>query len=203
MASSNAAVLLTWSDSGTIATVVTTGFSGSHSGRSGASATFGSNDGTFGANLAGAPTTAGTSFVKNNSTVSLTMTNNTGSAYSIDSLHWDLGVRNTSLNAFTVTYVSGGLGPASTVIDTKTGLAAQGSGSLFDAYDYDYTLSSFLADTTLEDGESAVFTFAFSGGSNNNSSIFDNIAFQGTLIPEPSSALLGGLGLLALLRRRR
>ena len=31
----------------------------------------------------------------------------------------------------------------------------------------------------------------------------DNIAISGTIVPEPSAALLGGLGLLALLRRRR
>ncbi len=31
----------------------------------------------------------------------------------------------------------------------------------------------------------------------------DTVSFNGTVIPEPSSALLGGLGLLALLRRRR
>ncbi|HSP42161.1 MAG TPA: hypothetical protein VLO11_04780 [Luteolibacter sp.] len=32
---------------------------------------------------------------------------------------------------------------------------------------------------------------------------FDNISITGTAIPEPRAALLGGLGLLALLRRRR
>lgn len=32
---------------------------------------------------------------------------------------------------------------------------------------------------------------------------FDNISITGTAIPEPSVALLGGLGLLALMRRRR
>ncbi len=32
---------------------------------------------------------------------------------------------------------------------------------------------------------------------------FDNVRLDGTLVPEPSTALLGGLGVLALLRRRR
>ncbi len=32
---------------------------------------------------------------------------------------------------------------------------------------------------------------------------YDNVRLDGTLVPEPSTALLGGLGMLALLRRRR
>ena len=32
---------------------------------------------------------------------------------------------------------------------------------------------------------------------------YDNVRLDGTLVPEPSSALLGGLGLLLMLRRRR
>lgn len=60
------------------------------------------------------------------------------------------------------------------------------------------------ADTTLAGGESAIFTIVFSGAASvSNSSAFDNLAFQGTVIPEPSTALLGGFGILLLLRRRR
>ena len=76
---------------------------------------------------------------------------------------------------------------------------------MFDAYDYDYTLSSFLSDTTLGNTESAIFTFAFThtAGTGANSAIFDNIAFEGAVVPEPSSAVLLGLAGLALLLRRR
>ncbi len=35
------------------------------------------------------------------------------------------------------------------------------------------------------------------------STTFDNISVTGTLIPEPSAALLGGIGALMLLRRRK
>lgn len=42
------------------------------------------------------------------------------------------------------------------------------------------------------------------GGNNNNRHAFlDDVTLTGTVIPEPSAALLGALGLLALLRRRR
>lgn len=43
-------------------------------------------------------------------------------------------------------------------------------------------------------------------GDNKNTTLYtfiDNVTLTGTAIPEPSSALIGGLGVLALLRRRR
>jgi len=202
---SDASTFVTWTGTSETAAVVTTGFTGSHSGRSGSAGGFGSDDGTFGAGLSGAPTTAGTSFVKTGTTITMTLSNNTGSDYNISALRWDLGVRDNSVTGFTVTYLSGGLGPVSTVIDTQSSIASLGSTSLFDAYDYDYTLSSSLSDTTLGNAESAVFTFAFThtAGTGANSAIFDNIAFEGTVVPEPSSIALIGLGGLALFFRRR
>ena len=126
--SSQAATLVTWTDTSETAAVVTTGFTGSHSGRSGSNAGFGSSDGTFGSGLSGAPTTAGSSFVKTGTTITMTLNNNTGSDYNITDLRWDLGRRDNSVTGFTVTYVSGGLGPASTVIDTQSSIASQGGG---------------------------------------------------------------------------
>jgi hypothetical protein len=124
--------------------------------------------------------------------------------YSIDSLHFDFGVRTNGPNSFTANYTSGGLGPAPALIDTQTGLAQQNStnGNLFQ---FDYTLSSSLTDTTLAAGESAVFTINFSDttGSGSSLSLIDNVAFQGTVVPEPSSIALIGLGGLALFFRRR
>ncbi len=44
----------------------------------------------------------------------------------------------------------------------------------------------------------------YTGGSNTGRWIYlDNMTFTGEAIPEPSAALLGGIGMLALLRRRR
>lgn len=43
----------------------------------------------------------------------------------------------------------------------------------------------------------------YEGSSSDWQGGFGEVRFEGTLVPEPSTALLGGLGLLALLRRRR
>ncbi len=63
--------------------------------------------------------------------------------------------------------------------------------------------------TSLQDLTNTTVEFRFYTGDNSTASTrehrFDNIELTGdiTVIPEPASALLGGLGLLALLRRRR
>jgi len=173
---------------------------------------FGSTDGDFGAALSGASTGLGGILVRENGSnlvVPLVITNNTGSSYSIDSLHFDFGVRVSSPNSFTLTYTSGGLGVAGTQIDSQSGLAdlvgvSQGEDQ-GDYYDFDYNLASYLTDTTLDDGESATFTWVFSGHTSaSGSSIVDNFAVQGAVVPEPASlALLAmGIGMVALRRRR-
>lgn len=47
------------------------------------------------------------------------------------------------------------------------------------------------------------FANAFGVGSSGREAYFTNGSLAIVVIPEPSAALLGGLGLLALLRRRR
>ena len=57
---------------------------------------------------------------------------------------------------------------------------------------------------TLADGETGRFVITFSGATSFSSSSFiDNVGFSGEAIPEPSSAILLGLGGLALIMRRR
>jgi len=205
---SNAATLASWDIWGSgSADSTTTGFTATIAGFDTIRTDRGIADGTFGADLAGASTTDTRSAAyrgTSSNVMTLTLTNGTASAYSIDSLHFDFGVRTNGPNSFTANYTSGGLGPAPALIDTQTGLAQQNStnGNLFQ---FDYTLSSSLSDTTLAAGESAVFTFNFSDttGSGTSLSLIDNVAFQGAVIPEPSSFALLGLGGLALLARRR
>jgi hypothetical protein len=178
---------------------------------------FGSTDGTFGTAVAGAATTDNTALLvrKGNTGTNdsgwnlqtITITNNTGSAYNIESIHFDIGARGTAPNdsgdAYTLTYVSGGLGPASTVLGSATGITNIGNQG--DADDFDITLAASLSDITLADGESAVFELLIDDyGSNSASATLDNVAFQGSLVPEPGSlALLGLGGLLIAARRRR
>lgn len=178
---------------------------------------FSSTDGTFGT-LAGGSTTADGGLLVRNSTpggptLTLSITNNTLFAYSIDTFRFDFSVRSTSpdgtgFNAFNVRYTSGGLGVAGTSVGSASGLSANALGDNSNYPDFDFTLSDNLTDTTLAVGESALFTITFSGQTGSNpgivSSVFDNVAFTGTMIPEPSTALLclGGLA-AAFLRRRR
>ena len=56
---------------------------------------------------------------------------------------------------------------------------------------------------TLEDGQSGTFDILFNdiGSQTNGSNYMDNIGVA--VVPEPSTALLGGLSALLLLRRRR
>lgn len=181
---------------------------------------FGSNDGTFGT-VSGASTGAtvgdngGPALLvraNSNTTFTLSLTNNTGVSFTLQTLNFDFAARSSAgvdfgFNAFTVTYNSGGLGPASTQVASASDLAYTTSGGTgkADHPDFDFNLADNLTDLVLDDGESALFTFQFSGQSGSNgggvSSIIDNIAITG--VPEPSTALLGALGCLALLRRRR
>ena len=121
-------------------------------------------------------------------------------------MHFDFGARTNGPDGFTATYTSGDLGVDGATIDTQTDLA-QANSALGNLYQFDYTLSSDLTDTTLAAGESAIFTIAFSTttGSGSSLSNIDNVAFQGTavVVPEPSSTALFGLGGLALILRRR
>lgn len=72
--------------------------------------------------------------------------------------------------------------------NTDTGSATITSGSSVSIHNQ-YVIGSFTADATTQ-----VFNISENGGIN---------AAQVRIIPEPSAALIGGFGLLALLRRRR
>lgn len=89
---------------------------------------------------------------------------------------------------------------------------------LLDTFTGDSDLTFWLAKSyTLVDGVDVGFTdesyfrirklrpspAGTSGGSNPTSHTYDNLLITGVAVPEPSAALLGGIGLLALLRRRR
>ncbi len=143
-----------------------------------------SSDGTFGT-VAGAGTTDTNGVLlrfNGPNILTLTLSNNTGSAYSIESLHFDYKMRQGAPDGIVIEYVSGGLGPAGNTISTVTGLTWDGSyaSGAVDFPDFDFTLGSALSDTELADGESAVFTLTFTGGGGNSSGVLDNVAFLGS-----------------------
>lgn len=222
-----AATLASWDDfadtaSAYAADAILPGFSASFTGGNSVNASFGSTDGTFGT-VSGATATVDGSILVSASTsltLTITLTNNTGIGYYVDSFHFDFGPRdsdstagnnNAGPNAFTLTYASGGLAPAATPIDSKTGLArivfaAQDTAGEGNYHDFDYALADDLSDTLLGSGESAVFTLVFSGTESSGqsvSSIVDNILFTGSLVPEPGSLALACAGVCMILARRR
>ena len=75
----------------------------------------------------------------------------------------------------------------------------QASGATADAWIGTYTNFSTV---TLAAGQTYSLKITTAGDAGNNLGI-DSFAINGALVPEPSIALLGGLGLVALLRRRR
>ncbi|MGB1259300.1 MAG: PEP-CTERM sorting domain-containing protein [Akkermansiaceae bacterium] len=226
ISSAPAAIVASWDDWANDTTYAaddtTTGFSATASipttGR--ANSSFGSTDGNYGDGPTGANTSLTGLLVRGSNgdnVVTITLNNATGSSYTIDSIHFDYGRRIQSPNAFSLVYTSGGLGIDGTTIGSDSGLitnvgfepAGPGSGDQSVGqgdtyYEYDFTLASTLTDTTLDTGESAVFTLTFSGQTADIASgVLDNLAIQGTAVPEPSSAALLGLGGLALCLRRR
>lgn len=218
-APTNAAVILvgweTWSTSTTAASVAATGVTGSAS-TGGANVTWAigsqaaSTDGTFGS-VSGASTSTGAA----NSGI-LVWWNPAGSTGHIDftitattvrleleGFHFDSKrKRAQSPTTWSLSVLSGDITNGN-VSSGGYQTGALGGVGPSDHDDFDIDLTG-LADNVLEIGQSATFRLSFSGGNptnNDQMAYLDNVAITG--IPEPASALLGSLGLLALLRRRR
>lgn len=160
---------------------------------------WGSNDGTFGT-LAGAnPLTVGGLKGKNGNTLSIRITNVSGSDLQLDSLHFDFAQAfANSPTDIAVVYFNGNLAGASSndLVGAYTSTITPGGAS--DYEDVDISLSSALpTDSVLANTEFVTFEFQFSnGGSDTTAAGLDNIAIQATVIPEPATvgliALMGG-----------
>ncbi|MDA3873529.1 MAG: PEP-CTERM sorting domain-containing protein [Kiritimatiellae bacterium] len=180
-----------------------------------ANGSFGSSDGSFGTESGASTSTTGL-LVRgqhNEFILTLTLTNTSGQAYLIDGFHFDFAPRSQDSgsngpNGFTLEYTSGGLGPTSTGIASQTELPYHITNSTTNAAsnfpDFDYSLTSVLSDISLDDNESAIFTLTFLMPDNNYSanvsSVVDNVAFSGSVIPEPGTIglMLLGLGVVGM-----
>lgn len=112
----------------------------------------------------------------------------------------------TTPDELTISLVQNGTFANPPVLSPSEGLTATGPATINLNNDtnwngYEFSFSSILSDRTLSTGETATFRIATANGSGGRTYL-DNIAISGA-IPEPSAALLGGLGALLLLRRRR
>ncbi len=215
---SHAAVLAgwdTWASGGEPATVTSLNATGSSSeeGDWREASAAASNDGTFGT-LAGADTSTGAASsgtyigVSDNGGTPTGAYNFTVSAgitgLIIESFHFDARrKRSNSATTWSLSVTDGSISLGN-VLSGSLGGALGGNGPT-NHLDFDIDLSG-LADNELAPGEFATFRLEFSGGSYSNAdqhTYLDNVAIAGSVVPEPSAALLGTLGALTLLRRRR
>jgi hypothetical protein len=103
---------------------------------------------------------------------------------------WDVAISAGSSSPATGSV--GPYSPGNTVITTSEDLALSG---LTDLQNNSVTFTF-----TADNGTNTSYT---SGNANDRRTIFDDITITGAVVPEPSAALLGSLGALTLLRRRR
>lgn len=209
LSSLNAATTIAaaWDFSGAVNTpqIFTTGVTGSVT--LDASGTFradrGSTDGTFGSAWTGANISETNDAVirvrDTTGLITISLTNNTGSTLTLNGFHFDYG--GTGATGF-AGYTAMDLKYNGTLITRYTGISADGStiANISNYLDFDATGLAF----TLANGATGSFTlsgFTMGTGTTTGDQNFDNFAI--TAVPEPGAALLGGLGLLALLRRRR
>lgn len=113
--------------------------------------------------------------------------------------------------SFTYGNVGGDTAPANITVSSNV------SGGTFSQDTWTHTASTNFSGTAnitlggnfLSDLTNRTVTFTFSDAAQGNNSstgmytFIDNVTLTGTVIPEPGAALLGSLGLLALLHRRR
>ncbi|QTN32200.1 PEP-CTERM sorting domain-containing protein [Akkermansiaceae bacterium] len=187
-----------WNGGGTNSSGASTdGTFGSLSSTVASASTFGAGEGSnSGSNL---------SLNRSNKPGSLifSLTNNSGSDQSLEGFYFDaVGRFAQSAKDWSLTFSGAISGTAASGTLTESDMMAATAAQRNWFVDL-----SGLTDSTWESGGTAIFTLAFSGGATSTGTgggqetLVDNIGI--TVVPEPSAALLGALGVLCLLRRRR
>jgi hypothetical protein len=131
---------------------------------------------------------------------------NVGQTLNLSSVTFSLTATNDNTDAFTTTaYLQssvGGFGTGNPVITGTGNTATQNTLGISAASSASFDLSA----PAFQGLSTITFQVRFSdsvGNNNGELARFDDFTLNGTVVPEPSAAFLGGLGLLALLRRRR
>ena len=129
---------------------------------------------------------------------------NPGETLNLTSLTLDYAVQNDNASSFSgAVYLQstvGGTGTGNPVIaGTGTTDTQNSSGFSFAQATFDLSAAGFQGLTSI------TFQFRFSDTADVTGDLnrMDNVTINGSVVPEPSSALIGGLGVLVLLRRRR
>jgi hypothetical protein len=173
----------------------------------------GSDDGTYGSIGSGAATTAYSYTTRNDSSfASFRISNNSGQDLQLSEIVFDyLSIYLSGPQQIEVWYEYGQLDDANgtllATIDTpgEFGWIPGGAMVTKDLPDYSAPLNSLLTDSILATGQFAQFKLQGAGASDGGvNGIVDNIAFTGTVIPEPATLGLISMvsGGLLFVRRR-
>jgi hypothetical protein len=193
------------------------GMSASLAGGQGVNRSFGSRTGTFGDVPGATSAIDGAILVRGGNTLTITLTNNTGETYYLESVNFDFAPRQVATkygpNSVDVSYTDADGGTTQIasqtglpyIIDSNQDLWAEGQ---YGGYSTSLSGKVTIAGLTVENGETVSFTLDFGAApAADVSSMVDNILITGsTTIPEPATnAVLIGAGvlLIAFLRRRR
>ncbi len=161
--------------------------------------TWSSTDGTYGTFSSGASGSGSGCLRQRTDAASeaqrdVTITNNTGSALTLETFHFDVGrVVSTAPDDVALEYLSGNLSdPDGTAINSATGLTGLTDTNEADWGDFDWSLS-VLSDQVLANGESATFRLTFSNASNPSQALgLDNIAISGSVAAATPGTLIYG-----------
>jgi len=166
----------------------------------------GSDDGTYGPIGSGAAATAFGYNTRNNAWTDFRISNNSGQDLQLSEIVFDYyAIWATGPQQIEVIYNYGALDDANaTLLTTIDAPGFSGAGGTYDYPDYSVNLQFLLTDYTLATGQSATFTLKGANASDSGvSGVIDNIAFTGTVIPEPATFGLMALVTLGALFIRR
>ena len=145
----------------------------------------------------------------NESYATFTLTNNSGSAYSLSTLSFDVFNTNSPADGGTTFFTVYGMSDQAAFTDGNEfgSFTVTASGVSTSQSSPDQAALDLSSMSSLPDGGSVEFRLYMVDDGDGENAIYriDNITVTGSVIPEPSPQLmlLGGLGLALLFRRRR